>query len=69
MAAARLPQTVPADESTQGGPGSLDSMLQDVLGGALGGSTAQVPTPQQTQQSSGGGILDILGGLLGGGRR
>ena len=27
----------PADDSAQGGPGSLDSMLQDVLGGALGG--------------------------------
>ena len=62
----------PADQSGQGGPGSLDSMLQDVLGGALGGGTAtqQAPAPQQSQQSSGGGILGgILGGLLGGGRR
>ena len=37
--------------------------------------TQQVPTPQaptptpQTQPSVGGSILDVLGGLLGGGRR
>ena len=59
----------PADQSAQGGPGSLDSMLQDVLGGALGGGTA-TQAPQQSEQDSGGGILGgILGGLLGGGRR
>jgi hypothetical protein len=63
------------DSSAQGGPGSLDSMLKDVLGGALGGGTAtsQAPAPtqptQQTQPSAGGSILDVLGGLLGGGRR
>lgn len=59
------------DNSAQGGPGSLDSMLQDVLGGALGGGTThQAPAPtQHTQGSAGGSILDILGGLLGGGRR
>ena len=64
-------QQAPADSSSQGGPGSLDSMLQDVLGGALGGSTTQqAPAPtQQTQGSVGGSIIDILGGLLGGGRR
>ena len=60
------------DNSAQGGPGSLDSMLKDVLGGALGGGTttpqAPAPTPQ-TQPSVGGSILDVLGGLLGGGRR
>lgn len=60
-------QQAPADDSASGGPGSLDSMLKDVLGGALGGAQSQAP--QQTQQSSGGGILDVLGGLLGGGRR
>lgn len=62
----------PADNTAQGGPGSLDSMLQDVLGGALGGGTAtqQAPAPtQQSQPSAGGSILDVLGGLLGGGRR
>ena len=64
----------PTGGASQGGPGSLDSMLQDVLGGALGGGTAtQIPAPEQTrqesQQSSGGSILDVLGGLLGGGRR
>jgi len=60
------------DSSAQGGPGSLDSMLKDVLGGALGGgtTTSQAPAPtQQTQPSAGGSILDVLGGLLGGGRR
>lgn len=60
----------PVDNTAQGGPGSLDSMLQDVLGGALGGgATGQTqPAPRQ-QQSTGGSILDVLGGLLGGGRR
>lgn len=69
--AAPQQQQAPADQSAQGGPGSLDSMLQDVLGGALGGGGAtQTPAPQQTEQSTGGGILGgILGGLLGGGRR
>lgn len=62
------PAQAPADDSASGGPGSLDSMLKDVLGGALGGAT-QTQAPQQSQQSSGGGILDVLGGLLGGGRR
>lgn len=62
---AQAPTTT--DNSAQGGPGSLDSMLQDVLGGAVGGTaTQQAPAPQQ---STGGGILDVLGGLLGGGRR
>ncbi|MFW5474565.1 DUF937 domain-containing protein [Knoellia sp. CPCC 206450] len=70
---ATTPQA-PADNSAQGGPGSLDSMLQDVLGGALGGATTQqAPAPtqqgQQSQGSAGGSIIDILGGLLGGGRR
>lgn len=57
-------QTAPADHGAQGGPGSLDSLLKDVLGGALGGGQP-APAPQQT----GGGIFDVLGGLLGGGRR
>lgn len=71
--------TGPMDNSAQGGPGSLDSMLRDVLGGALGGSaTSQTQPPQQPQapqaptgraQQPGGSILDVLGGLLGGGRR
>lgn len=56
------------DQSAQGGPGSLDSLLKDVLGGALGGGTQTQQAPPQ-QQSTGGGILDVLGGLLGGGRR
>jgi len=61
----------PADQSAQGGPGSLDSMLQDVLGGALGGNATppQTRAPQQSQESGGGILGGILGGLLGGGRR
>ncbi|MFC7486770.1 DUF937 domain-containing protein [Knoellia sp. CPCC 206453] len=62
-------QTAPADSSAQGGPGSLESMLQDVLGGALGGGTTTTQQAPAPQESTGGGILDVLGGLLGGGRR
>lgn len=41
------------------------AILQDVLGGALGGVTGQQPS-----SSGGGGILgDVLGSILGGGRR
>ena len=64
--------TQPSSGSSEGGPGSLQDMLQDVLGAAVGGGAAQAPAPQQQQQGlpSGGSILtDILGGLLGGGRR
>ena len=46
-------QPAPADSSAQGGPGSLESMLQDVLGGALGGGTAtqQAPAPPSRPSS------------------
>lgn len=60
---------------TQGGgsagaPGSLQDMLGQVLGGAAGGSAAQTGRQSSTNQGSGGSILtDLLGGLLGGGRR
>ena len=60
---------------TQGGgsagaPGSLQDMLGQVLGGAAGGAAAQTGRQSSTQQGSGGSILtDLLGGLLGGGRR
>src|SRR5690606_9582695 len=60
---------------TQGGgsagaPGSLQDMLGQVLGGAAGGSAAQTGRQGSTTQGSGGSILtDLLGGLLGGGRR
>lgn len=70
------PQTSPSPSlptnqgGASGGAPSLDDLLKDVLGQAAGGATQQ---PQQTQQSglpSGGSIItDILGGLLGGGRR
>lgn len=63
-----------------GGPGSLQDMLQDVLGSAIGGATGSGSAPTtgtstDAGSSSTGGvnagsiITDILGGLLGGGRR
>lgn len=59
--------------SGEGGPGSLDDLLKDVLGGAAGSSAPQQRTQQdqQTQQMPDAGsiITDILGGMLGGGRR
>jgi hypothetical protein len=57
-----------------GGPGSLEDMLQDILGSAAG-SPAPQPQTEQAQQAParqagpGSIITDILGGLLGGGRR
>lgn len=64
-----LPTSTGSDSA--GGAPSLDDLLKDVLGQAARGGAA---TQQQTQQSqglpSGGSIItDILGGLLGGGRR
>lgn len=65
-----LPTTPGSSQAQGGGPGSLNDLLQDVLGSATGSA----PSPQHTQQApqapSGGNIItDILGGLLGGGRR
>ncbi len=68
-----LPVPTGSTQAPAGGPGSLEDMLKDVLGSAAGsaaggGSTGQATTPQGLP--SGGSILtDILGGLLGGGRR
>lgn len=59
---------LPGRGTAQAGPaggGALDSILRDVLGSAVGGGTTQQQAPPQ----SGGSIIDILGGLLGGGRR
>lgn len=52
-----------------GAGGSLDSILKDVLNGALGGGSAQQQAPAPQQPSAGGSVLEILGGLLGAGRR
>lgn len=64
--------SLPTQTQSQGrtaGPGSLDDLLKDVLGSAVGGgSTTQAPQ-QQSVPSGGSIITDILGGLLGGGRR
>jgi hypothetical protein len=55
-----------------GGPGSLDDLLRDVLGGATGGGTA-APTGGGAAapggMDAGSIITDLLGGMLGGGRR
>lgn len=67
----------PQDASGQG-PGSLEDMLQDVLGSATGGAAtgggAAAPAPQEPAPSgarvdAGSILTDVLGGLLGGGRR
>lgn len=50
------------------GPGSLQDLLGQVLGGAASGSAAEAGR-QQSQGGSGSIITDLLGGLLGGGRR
>ncbi|MEI2777487.1 MAG: DUF937 domain-containing protein [Tetrasphaera sp.] len=57
------PQSAP--EQSSGQP-NLDSILKDVLGQGAGSQSSRT----EQQQGGGGGILsDILGGLLGGGRR
>lgn len=62
-----LPTTPGGGQS--GGPGSLNDLLQDVLGSAAGSAPAPQQAPQQQAPSGGNIITDILGGLLGGGRR
>lgn len=52
-----------------GAPGSLQDMLGQVLGGAAGGAAAETGRTQSQAQSGGSIITDLLGGLLGGGRR
>jgi hypothetical protein len=61
-----LPQRTEPTSSTPASSGQpdLNDILKDVLGGA-----ASSQTSSQQQQSSGGGIIDILGSILGGGRR
>lgn len=63
-----LGQGRPEPTSTGATGGGIDAteILQDVLGGALGGVTGRQPQ----SSSGGGGILgDVLGSILGGGRR
>lgn len=53
-----------------GQAGGLGDILGDVLGGALGQpSQSQQRSQRQSAQPDAGSIIDILGGLLGGGRR
>lgn len=58
-------QAPQAPQAQRSGQPNLDSILQDVLGGAASSQS------RRTQAPSGGGsiLTDILGGLLGGGRR
>ena len=51
-----------------GAPGSLQDMLGQVLGGAAGGAAAGGAAAGGSQDPF-GGLGDLLGGLLGGGRR
>ena len=56
-------QVDPQGQAAPQGGGDMGSILQDVLGSALGGATGQRPT------GGGGNILsDVLGGILGGRR-
>jgi hypothetical protein len=65
-----LPTQTEGGSGSAGGPGSLQDMLGQVLGGAAGGSAAQTGRESSSGQGSAGSILtDLLGGLLGGGRR
>ncbi|MCW2809636.1 MAG: hypothetical protein JWP61_94 [Friedmanniella sp.] len=50
------------------GAGGLGGLLGGLLGGHLGGS-GESPTTGAQSQSEAGSVLDVLGGLLGGGRR
>ena len=60
-------QTPSANQPGPGTQAGLDSILRDVLGGAANSRSSRTPQPQQ--QDNGGGLMDILGSLLGGGRR
>jgi hypothetical protein len=53
---------------SSGAPGSLQDLLGQVLGGAAGGAAAGGAAGKGGQDPL-GGLGDILGGLLGGGRR
>lgn len=57
-------EAAPRADATQQGGVDMSSVLQDVLGSALGGATGQ-----SARQGGGGSIIsDVLGGLLGGRR-
>lgn len=63
-----LPQRQQTPQAPQSsGQPNLDDILKDVLGGAASSQSSR--QQQQQQQSSSGGIIDILGSILGGGRR
>lgn len=64
-----LPTQTSGGGGSSGGPGSLQDMLGQVLGGAVGGSAAQTGRDSGGQASGGSILTDLLGGLLGGGRR
>jgi hypothetical protein len=73
-AAAQPEQTLPTSgqqDASGGGQGALEDMLKDILGSAASSPAPQPQTQQApAQQPSPGNIItDVLGGLLGGGRR
>ena len=64
-----LPTQTQGGAGSPGAPGSLQDMLGQVLGGAAGGAAAGGAAAGKGGQDPLGGLGDILGGLLGGGRR
>jgi hypothetical protein len=54
---------------TGGSQGGTGNVLTDLLGSMLGGGAGQAGGDATTDRSGTGSILDMLGGLLGGGRR
>ncbi len=64
--------SLPGGGGSSGGPGSLEDMLKDVLGSATGGAArggSTSPAPSSGGIDAGSIISDVLGGILGGGRR
>ena len=64
-----LPTQTPGGAREANAPGSLEDLLGQVLGGAAGGAAAEAGRDNAKQSGGGSIITDILGGLLGGGRR
>lgn len=56
-----------AEPTSSGGQLDLDGILKDVLGGAASSTGSRTQT--QSGSAGGGSILDVLGSILGGGRR
>jgi hypothetical protein len=59
----------PQDQTADSGLGGAGDILGSILGGVLGGATGGSSQSSAGGAGSAGSIIDILGGLLGGGRR